>query len=91
MIGDYSDGGLKMIDLESFNKALKSTWVKKDTLTQKIMANGSTFLTLNCKILLGLPSLEVTLNRTTFQNTVFRISSPWKYCKSGQKYALILV
>ena len=29
MIGDYSDVGLKMIDLESFNKALKSTWVKK--------------------------------------------------------------
>ena len=29
MIGDYSDGGLKMIDLESINKALKSTWVKK--------------------------------------------------------------
>ena len=29
MIADYSDGGLKMIDLESFNKALKSTWVKK--------------------------------------------------------------
>ena len=29
MIGDYSDGGLKMIDLESYNKALKSTWVKK--------------------------------------------------------------
>ena len=27
MIGDYSDGGLKVI--ESFNKALKSTWVKK--------------------------------------------------------------
>ena len=30
MIGDYSDGGLKMIDLKSFNKALKSTWVKKN-------------------------------------------------------------
>ena len=29
MIGDYSDGGLKMIDLESFNRVLKSTWVKK--------------------------------------------------------------
>ena len=29
MIGYYSVGGLKMIDLESFNKALKSTWVKK--------------------------------------------------------------
>ena len=60
MIGDYSDGGLKMIDLESFNKALKFTWVKKyNTLTQKIMANGSTFLTLNCNLLVGLPSLEV--------------------------------
>ena len=29
MISDYSEGGLKMIDLISFNKALKSTWVKK--------------------------------------------------------------
>ena len=29
IIGNYSDGGLKMIDLYSFNKALKSTWVKK--------------------------------------------------------------
>ena len=29
MISDYSEGGLRMIDLISFNKALKSTWVKK--------------------------------------------------------------
>ena len=29
MISEYSEGGLKMIDLISFNKALKSTWVKK--------------------------------------------------------------
>ena len=29
MISDYSDGALKMIDLQSFNKALKSTWFKK--------------------------------------------------------------
>ena len=29
MIIDYSEGGLKMIDLISFNKALKSIWVKK--------------------------------------------------------------
>ena len=28
-ISDYSDGGLKMIDLTSFNKALKSIWIKK--------------------------------------------------------------
>ena len=29
IISDYSEGGLRMIDLFSFNKALKSTWVKK--------------------------------------------------------------
>ena len=29
MINDYCDGGLKMIDLFSFNKSLKSTWIKK--------------------------------------------------------------
>ena len=29
MISDYNNGGLRMIDIKSFNKALKSTWVKK--------------------------------------------------------------
>ena len=29
MINDYSNGGLGMIDIKSFNMALKSTWVKK--------------------------------------------------------------
>jgi len=29
MINDYDKGGLKMIDIESFNKGLKTTWVKK--------------------------------------------------------------
>ena len=29
MINDYENGGLKMIDIKSFNKALKSAWVKK--------------------------------------------------------------
>ena len=31
MINDYEKGGLKMIDIESFNKGLKTTWVKKYT------------------------------------------------------------
>ena len=70
MIGDYSDGSLKMIDLESFNKASNLPG-SKNTLTQKIMANGSTFLTLNCNFLVGLPSLEATSYRTTCQNTGF--------------------
>ena len=29
MLNDYSEGRLKMLDIESFNKALKMTWVKK--------------------------------------------------------------
>ena len=29
MINNYSAGGLKMIDILSFNKALKTTWIKK--------------------------------------------------------------
>jgi len=29
MINDYCEGDLKMIDLVSFNKSLKATWIKK--------------------------------------------------------------
>ena len=29
MINGYSEGGLKMIDIDSFNKSLKSCWIKK--------------------------------------------------------------
>ena len=72
--------------IEQLNKAeLKLVDHSKNTLTKKIMVNGSIFLTLNCNFLVGLPSLEATSNRTTCQNTVFQISSSWKSCKSGQK------
>ena len=29
MINDYSEGELKMIDIVSFNRSLKATWIKK--------------------------------------------------------------
>jgi len=29
MISDYKNGGLRMIHIKSFNKALKTTWVQK--------------------------------------------------------------
>jgi len=29
MINDYPEGGIKMIDIISFNKSLKAVWVKK--------------------------------------------------------------
>ena len=28
MINDFKDGGLRMLDIESFNKALKCSWIK---------------------------------------------------------------
>ena len=36
MINDYAEGGLKMIDIQSFSKALKATWIRKylDTTNQ---------------------------------------------------------
>ena len=36
MINDYAEGGLKMIDSQSFSKALKATWIRKylDTTNQ---------------------------------------------------------
>ena len=84
MIGDYSDGGLKMIDLESFNEVLKFTWVKK-YIDPENHSKWKCFYDSELQLLVGLPSLEATSNRTTYQNTVFRIPSLWKSCKSDQK------
>ena len=43
MINDYPEGGLKMIDIASFNKSLKATWIKK-YLDSGTVANGKTSL-----------------------------------------------
>ena len=29
MINDYKNGGLKMLDIQSFNRALKAKWIQK--------------------------------------------------------------
>lgn len=42
MINNYPDGGLKMVDVESFNKALKVTWVK-NAWTKTIGVSGIFF------------------------------------------------
>ena len=42
MINDYSNGGLKMIDIQSFKKSLKATWVKSIWI-KKIKGNGNFF------------------------------------------------
>ena len=45
MIKNYPDGGLKMVDVESFNKALKVTWVK-NAWKKTIGVSGIFFLLL---------------------------------------------
>ena len=44
MINDYSEGGLKMIDIVSFNRSLKATWIKK-YLDKKNCGSWKNFLT----------------------------------------------
>ena len=70
MMGDYSDGGLKMIDLESFNKAPRSIWVKK-YFDPENYGKWKYFLTQKCSFLVGLPSLEATSNRDDLPKYVF--------------------
>ena len=43
MIKDFSEGGLKMIDIQSFNKSLKSSWIKNILILKTVVA-GSLFL-----------------------------------------------
>ena len=43
VINEYNDGGLKMIDLFSFNKSLKTIWIKK--YLDQTWADGNFFLT----------------------------------------------
>ena len=46
IINDYPNGGLKMIDIISFSKSLKATWIKNIWM-QKTEANG------NCSLILS--------------------------------------
>ena len=40
MINDFDGGGLKMIDISSFNKSLKTTWIISGSL-EKLLLNSS--------------------------------------------------
>ena len=43
MINDYSNGGLRMLDIQSFNQALKAKWIQK-YLDQKNKGKWKLFL-----------------------------------------------
>jgi len=45
MINDYPEGGLKMIDIASFNKSLKATCIQKYLDPENHIVNGSDSLT----------------------------------------------
>ena len=68
MIKDYSEGGLRMIDLTSFNKALKSTWVKKYVDPENDGSENIYFIG-NCTDTAAGPFLEATWTGRIFPNT----------------------
>ena len=47
IINDYSNGGLKMIDIQSFSKSLRAIWIEKNIQKKKIRGNGNIFLILS--------------------------------------------
>jgi len=43
IINDYSEQGLKMIDIASFHRSLKTTWIKKYLQIRKTVEAGKDF------------------------------------------------
>ena len=85
MISDYKNGVLRMIDIKCFNKALKSSWVKK-YLDHENYGKWKLFLITNCTNSVGLMSLRVTLIKTIWQNSFTYVTpSQQKFKKSGRK------
>lgn len=50
IVNDYLDGGLRMLDVAFFNKALKNYLDKKNTWTSKIRINEKCFGIMNFKM-----------------------------------------
>lgn len=69
MISDYKNGVLRMIDIKCFNKALKSSWVKK-YLDHENYGKWKLFSITNCRNSAGLTSLRVTLIKAIWQNSL---------------------
>ena len=48
IISEYEKGGLKMVDIATFNKSLKTTWIKNISMALTT-GNGKNFSILNCE------------------------------------------
>ena len=62
MISDYEQGGLKMVDVKIFSKALKATWIKK-YLDQNNQAKWKLFFDLQLQDLGGATFFRGNLNQ----------------------------
>jgi len=49
IIHDDKKGGLRMVDIATFNKSLKTTWIKKNIAMVLTTGNGKNFSILNCE------------------------------------------
>jgi len=75
MINDYPEGGIKMIDIISFNKSLKAVWVKK-YLDNENCGHWKLFFDAELKKYGGKVIFRGNLNKTDTSNLI-RVSDPF--------------
>jgi len=75
MINDYSEGGLKMIDIASFNRSLKATWIKK-YLDKENRGSWKRFFDSELEIYGGEVTLTGNLNIKDSRN-IIKVSDPF--------------
>ena len=74
MINDYPEGGLKVIDIVSFNKSLKAIWVKK-YLDMENQGGWKTFLDFELRKYGGIAIFSGNLNKK--DTSAIKISDPF--------------
>ena len=74
MINDYPEGGLKMIDIESFNKSLKAIWIKKYRDMEN-QGGWKTFLDFELRKYGGIAIFTGNLNKK--DTSAIKISDPF--------------
>ena len=69
MINNFKDGGLRMLDIKSFNKALKCSWIKK-YLDDENKGKWKLFLDLELECLGGKMFFTYNLSKNDLLNRV---------------------
>ena len=76
MINDYSEGGIKTIDIFSFNKSIKATWIKR-YLDVKNKASWKTIFDLEFRHFGGDLILYGNLHESDILSMSSYVSSPF--------------